>query len=65
MFAAALNSFWAVDTVKREKPARPKRLSTPVFIGDAVQPWNGQTMLLEIIRRDADRLTTQDNTQSD
>ena len=27
----------------------------PIFIGDAVVPWKGSTLLLEILREDTDR----------
>lgn len=56
MFAFALNSFRTAATAQtRPVPEPPARRGTPVFIGDAVQPWGGETLLLEIIRRDADR----------
>ncbi|WP_295311442.1 hypothetical protein [Roseobacter sp.] len=44
---------WTLPERDRTAPARQPRKSTPVFIGDAVQPLGRDTLLLEIIRRDA------------
>lgn len=52
MIASVLTSFWGVSPVATTTPARSKPRSSPVFIGDAVQPWGCDTMLLEILHRD-------------
>jgi hypothetical protein len=65
MFASALNPFWWMarsDTATGPEP-KPRR-STPVFIGDAIQPLGRNTVLLEIMRRDAERLDGMSDDQS-
>ena len=50
MFANTRFYFWSqvpvVDTVTEP----PVKSHPPVFIGDAVQPWAGETRLLKILR---------------
>ncbi len=53
MFASVFFPAWTLPERDRTTPAGQPRKSTPVFIGDAVQPLGGDTLLLEIIRRDA------------
>jgi hypothetical protein len=52
---AALQTFWAPIGFTETVPEPQPRKTTPVFIGDAVQPWGRDTLLLEIIRRDEAR----------
>ncbi|WP_299779284.1 hypothetical protein [uncultured Roseobacter sp.] len=54
MFASAVSFFWPPVSQAPVRPAPPKRYPSPVFIGDAVQPWGQGTMLLDILRREAD-----------
>lgn len=61
MFAAALSSFWASPAREDTVPEPPKKRPTPLFIGDAVQPWGGETMLLSILRREVLRQIEDDN----
>jgi len=53
MFASALSSLWVSPRREDTASEPPKKRPTPLFIGDAVQPWGGETMLLSILRRDA------------
>ncbi|QJF52805.1 hypothetical protein [Roseobacter ponti] len=53
MFASVFFPARILPERDRTAPAAPSRKSTPVFIGDAVQPLGRDTLLLEIIRRDA------------
>lgn len=53
MIAATLSAFWTQPTQTDTAPAPRKRRPSPVFIGDAVQPWGTETLLLEVLRRDA------------
>lgn len=52
MLAAALSSFWFAPAQEDTAPAPRSRSAAPVFIGDALQPWGHDTMLLHILRRD-------------
>ena len=53
MFAATLSSFWSSPKVQEAtRPPKPRRAASPLFIGDAVQPWAGETMLLALLRED-------------
>ena len=38
--------------VTRDRPA-PWKLRAPVFIQDAITPWNGETLLLTLLRAQA------------
>lgn len=50
MITAAL-SFWRMPLrAERTATKPPKPRPAPVFIGDAIQPWGGETMLLSILR---------------
>jgi len=60
MFASALSSFWASPLREDVAPEPPKKRPTPLFIGDAVQPWGGETMLLSILRDEALRNAKED-----
>lgn len=56
MFQTAQGIFWPAprrrDTATTA-PERPKR-RPPVFIHDAITPWNGETMLLALLRQQAE-----------
>jgi hypothetical protein len=54
MFANALTSFWALGPKEKAVPEPPGKRPAPVFIGDAVQPWAGETMLLSVLRQQAE-----------
>ncbi|MGA9435358.1 MAG: hypothetical protein WBV62_14085 [Roseobacter sp.] len=60
MFANARSFFWATEPREVTAPEPPKKRPTPVFIGDAVQPWGGETLLLSILRDDALRKDAED-----
>ncbi len=58
MTTATQSGFWswlagpqAQATTGPERKPRPG----PIFIHDAVLPWNGTTMLCEILKEDAER----------
>ena len=53
MFAAPFWTFWTLPARSDTQPAAPERRAPPVFIGDAVQPWAGETMLLSLLRQEA------------
>lgn len=58
MIAAAF-SFWQMPRrAERTAPDPSKPRPAPVFIGDAVQPWGGETMLLAILRAQAEDETS-------
>ena len=50
MFAATFSAFWTAPAKDRTAPEPPRKRPAPVFIGDAVQPWQGETMLLALLR---------------
>ncbi len=50
MFAHALTAFWTPTEKSRTVTAPPRKRPAPIFIGDAVQPWAGETLLLAILR---------------
>ena len=52
MLAASLSSFWPSFTRENVAPDRPRKRSAPIFIGDSVQPFAGETLLLSILRAD-------------
>lgn len=54
MLSATLAALWVSPVRDDALPAPPKNRSGPVFIGDAVQPWGEDTMLLALLRRDAE-----------
>ncbi|MEE4187394.1 MAG: hypothetical protein V2I76_02965 [Roseobacter sp.] len=54
MFANALTSFWSLTVKEHAAPQPPCKRPAPVFIGDAVQPWAGETMLLSVLRQQAE-----------
>jgi hypothetical protein len=56
MFSNAVTFPWVSHTADKKavKPSKPRR--TTVFITDAVQPWGDETLLLTLLRRDAQRL---------
>lgn len=54
MIAATLCTFWQMPRrAARRRPA-PQKHRSPLFIGDAVQPWGAQTMLLALLRAECD-----------
>ncbi|WP_298840137.1 hypothetical protein [uncultured Roseobacter sp.] len=59
MFATARFSIRFFDADTATAPERPVRRKSPVFIGDAVQPWGPDTLLLDLMRRDAESDTDQ------
>ncbi|MEM9576377.1 MAG: hypothetical protein AAF999_05125 [Pseudomonadota bacterium] len=50
MLTAAFSSFWHQIPQVRAAPAPVRKRPAPVFIGDAVQPFAGETLLLSIWR---------------
>ncbi|MCV3271627.1 hypothetical protein [Roseobacter sinensis] len=54
MFASAISLFWSIPDARGATGPAPRRRPSPIFIGDAVQPWGRETLLLEILRRDAE-----------
>ena len=55
MLAAFFDPYWTNEAEAQESTEPPKPRPTPVFIGDAVLPWNGSTMLHAILQSDAAR----------
>ena len=53
MFANALTSFWPAAPRADAVPDKPRKRPPPIFIGDAVQPWAGETLLLTLLREAA------------
>lgn len=43
----------AADRPADVRPAPPPRRRQPVFIHDAITPWNGETLLLTLLRAQA------------
>jgi hypothetical protein len=60
MLAALWTPVWFSRSDTKDITAQPKPRPSPVFIGDAMQPWDGGTMLLDILRRD--QKCTEDDT---
>ncbi|WP_299408340.1 hypothetical protein [uncultured Roseobacter sp.] len=54
MFTSALSFFWPTFSLERAAAKPPQPRPAPIFIGDAVQPWGGETMLLQILRHEAE-----------
>ncbi|WVX47129.1 hypothetical protein ROLI_001940 [Roseobacter fucihabitans] len=52
MIADGTFFFWPKAARARSPSKPPKPRSSPVFIGDCIQPWGGDTMLLHLWRRD-------------
>jgi hypothetical protein len=59
MFAAALSGFWPAPPKAQERPAPPRKRPAPVLIGDAVQPFAGETLLLALLRAEAEKKDAQ------
>ena len=53
MFANALSYFWSLPFAPDTTSEPPVKRHPPVFIGDAVQPWAGETLLLTLLREAA------------
>lgn len=53
MFAASLSHLWSMPARTTAAPDPPRKRPGPVFIGDAVQPWGGETLLLALLREEA------------
>lgn len=53
MIATARAFFWPVPPAADTAPEPTTERHPPVFIGDAVQPWAGETVLLAILREAA------------
>lgn len=53
MITATFAQFWTLPPREKSTPEPPKKRPGPLFIGDAVQPWGHETMLLTLLRRDA------------
>ncbi|WP_300033458.1 hypothetical protein [uncultured Roseobacter sp.] len=53
MFATAFLPFFTDARDSATAPPRRVRKAPPLFIGDAVQPWAGETLLLSLLREDA------------
>jgi hypothetical protein len=58
MFAATLSAFWPALVEEDTTTKPPERRPAPIFIGDAVQPFGTETLLLSILRRDCDDTDT-------
>lgn len=54
MFATAVSFFWPAADASAATQPEPRRRPSPIFIGDAVQPWGRETLLLAVLRRDAE-----------
>ena len=56
MLTATLSSlFWRAPAPSQAETAPPKPRAAPVFIGDAVAPFAGETLLLSLLRAQAQR----------
>lgn len=53
MFAATLSHFWSAPAREAAAPEPPRKRPPPIFIADAVHPWQGETLLLAILRAEA------------
>jgi hypothetical protein len=53
MIATAFSYFRPPLVAARTQARRPQTRGAPVFIGDAVHPWEGATLLLAILNRQA------------
>ncbi len=52
MLTTAVSFFWPMsDAPATTRPER-RRQPGPIFIGDAVQPWGQDTLLLAVLLRD-------------
>jgi hypothetical protein len=54
MLAVRLFLFQSPVMSDRRVSPVPEKRAAPVFIGDAIQPFGGETLLLALLRRDAD-----------
>lgn len=45
--------FWSRTGQALSVTAPPRRVAPPVLIHDAITPWNGETMLLSLLRAQA------------
>lgn len=52
MISDARFFFWPVSAPDRAAEQPPARRPSPVFIGDAIQPWGSETLLLSILQRE-------------
>ena len=54
----AIHTAWFLPIMREDAPAatgpKPARRSGPVFIHDAVTPWLGETVLLALLRQQAE-----------
>ncbi|WP_282129039.1 hypothetical protein [Roseobacter litoralis] len=55
MFATSLSHLWSIPARDTTKPEPPRKSAGPVFIGDAVQPWGSETLLLALLREEASK----------
>lgn len=53
MFANALSFFWSVPLASDTTLKPLVKRHPPIFIGDAVQPFAGETLLLTLLREAA------------
>ena len=53
MIALGLSLFRPLATPERRMSPVSEKRAAPVFIGDAVQPCGGETLLLALLRREA------------
>ena len=53
MPSLTLSFFRPWEAPARTAPSPPRSSRAPVFIGDAVQPWAGSTLLLAILQSQA------------
>ncbi|MEM1353061.1 MAG: hypothetical protein AAGF27_12005 [Pseudomonadota bacterium] len=53
MLTATLNAFWPALPKTDSAPQPPRKYRGPIFIGDAVMPWGRETLLLALLREDA------------
>lgn len=60
MITATFSGFWGAPARDDSAPEPPGKRPGPIFIGDAVQPWGAETMLLAVMRRDAERCNEDD-----
>lgn len=52
MMSDARFFFWPVSAPDRAAEQPPARRPSPVFIGDAIQPWGSDTLLMSILQRE-------------
>ena len=53
MITASFPAFWSRPAEVTQQAKPHKKYVAPLFIGDAVQPFGADTLLLEILRRGA------------